>query len=559
VVTFNGTPISLSGNNFSVSMALSSGAIFNPAVAELSVAATGYKVRDRRVIIRGQSVADGALSPQSIAERLNDSAIAKLIPILKSQVPLDQAALRALLHPPQTFPVNECLISTFLGCAGGVNSYTINDIQTTGFDTTIDSQSGFVDVFAYLDNVRVDGVFDGYGLVPDCPLTITASRVDVLTDQQFSPCSSATCPAPNNDASNINVNQCLSGCTYNDPPDVNFQNFNWSLGGGADCAIVESLARTSANNTVRNRVHDDLVDYLDDPDGSGAGDAPIAGGLQSALAGLSITGSIGDALGVQLDEQLFQIAEDVNGITMGNDSRVLAVTHPPGAPDFSASLHIPEAFPSFGNTTPVNHLPYHMAIGFGASAFNQLLKALTESGLLNLDLTELSGVPITSDLLAAFVPEFGTLPSGTALKVVIAPTIAPALTGNLGRHGELEDLKISHLLVSIKSAAGATLYIQLAADAEAGITPVYVAATNEIQFNISTIDTSSVQTVILSNAIGADEESLQGLMPLLIQQALPLLSGGLGAFPLPTIFGLKPAGVEISRNGQMMTVFLNFQ
>jgi hypothetical protein len=87
----------------------------------------------------------------------------------------------------------------------------------------------------------------------------------------------------------------------------------------------------------------------------------------------------------------------------------------------------------------------------------------------------------------------------------------------------------------------------------------YIAATNEIVFAIGSISANDIQSVILINKIGTDEASLQMVIPLLVQQALPLLSGGLGSLPLPSLLGLQPIGREVSRNGQYTTIFLNLQ
>jgi hypothetical protein len=65
--------------------------------------------------------------------------------------------------------------------------------------------------------------------------------------------------------------------------------------------------------------------------------------------------------------------------------------------------------------------------------------------------------------------------------------------------------------------------------------------------------------VLLQNAIGVNENDLQSLVPQLVQQFLPSLAGGLGSLPLPSLLGLQPVGVELSRLGQVITIFLNFQ
>ena len=69
---------------FSHTLPLSASAIFNPVLATLTNTANGDDVRDRMVVIKGPSVADGALSPQSVAMRINDSGLDKIEPLVAS-------------------------------------------------------------------------------------------------------------------------------------------------------------------------------------------------------------------------------------------------------------------------------------------------------------------------------------------------------------------------------------------------------------------------------------------------------------------------------------------
>src|SRR6185369_12854983 len=116
---------------------------------------------------------------------------------------------------------------------------------------------------------------------------------------------------------------------------------------------------------------------------------------------------------------------------------------PPGAPNFTASYAKPETFPTFGATTPVAHTPYDLGIAISTAGFNQLLRGQTECGLMRSSLTtiDLDGeggvppLPITSTLLSLLVPELGQLPANTPLRIDIAPTLAPIVTGNAGPGG----------------------------------------------------------------------------------------------------------------------------
>ena len=63
--------------------------MFNPMLAQILVPATGFRARDRVVVIAGSSIADGSFSPSAIALRINDSGFNDIEPRLNSLVDLD--------------------------------------------------------------------------------------------------------------------------------------------------------------------------------------------------------------------------------------------------------------------------------------------------------------------------------------------------------------------------------------------------------------------------------------------------------------------------------------
>src|SRR5262249_23031413 len=147
-----------------------------------------------------------------------------------------------------------------------------------------------------------------------------------------------------------------------------------------------------------------------------------------------------------LDAPFFEAVEDPVGITLGSDAKfTVSVGNgpgqcipPPGAPTFTASYAPASTFPTFGANTPVGGIPYGLGITLNTCAFNQLLPGQTECGLMLSSLTQIDldgagGNPplnITSSLLSFIIPEFGQLPANTPLRIDIAPTLAPIITGN---------------------------------------------------------------------------------------------------------------------------------
>jgi hypothetical protein len=96
--------------------------------------------------------------------------------------------------------------------------------------------------------------------------------------------------------------------------------FNNSFDSGVcDWPILGTIIQLVIGD-VEPIVEDGLVTNLRDPDGSGPQDAPIAAAIQSTLAGLSIAGSIGTALGITLDAEFNLISENTTGLTYRIDS-----------------------------------------------------------------------------------------------------------------------------------------------------------------------------------------------------------------------------------------------
>ncbi|NND66271.1 MAG: hypothetical protein HKN19_01675, partial [Halioglobus sp.] len=53
--------------------------------------------------------------------------------------------------------------------------------------------------------------------------------------------------------------------------------------------------------------------------------------------------------------------------------------------------------------------------------------------------------------------------------------------------------------------------------------------------------------------------SVEALLPQVVGTFLPALAGGLGSFPLPSFLGLSLNVVEVSRNGEMLTIYANLE
>jgi len=326
---------------------------------------------------------------------------------------------------------------------------------------------------------------------------------------------------------------------------------------------------------VQQLAIDGIKGFLADPDGSGPQDSPIAEGIETALAGISVSGPIGEGLGLMLDAPMFAVNEDNNGVTIGSDLQFTTSVGsgpgqcipPLGAPDLTRSYSKFEPFPTFGPNTPVGNDPYGLGICISSAGFNQLLRGQTECGLMRSSLTtiDLDGggplppVAINSTLLAALIPEFGQLPPGTPLRIDIAPTLAPVVTGNAGPSGALTELKIAQMAIEVVEPGPETVWLSAALDARLGMSLDFLPDGSGLAVTIAAPSAADLTVAVIDNPLWTNQAQVEAVLPSVMLPLIPDLAGALSGFPLPQFFGLRLEGVEVSRNGQFLSLFANLK
>jgi hypothetical protein len=550
-------PIQPNGS-FSTTVPLSASLIFNGIRAKVTQLSTGFTVRDRVVVIDGQSRPMGGLVEQSVGLRINDTGFDQLEPVLASLVDID---IMQLL-PPETQLFDDCYQTCFGACCARARGwvryappYGDAPVGTSlgGFGIDVDSMTNFVRGDITLNDLVVDIriITTIFGVDSTCDkFVISADTTDILGDYTLEP--------DTGNAEVIDVNQ---------PNDVtvNFANFDDDVdcgGTGFQTFIIQS-----AIGNTEQKARDALVSYLRDPDGAGSQDAPVAQAIEDALAGVELTGPIGQAFGVDLSTPLFAIPEDTAGITLASGAVMTTLNPAPGAPHFTNTLYIPQTFPfsQLNANIPNTSTPYDLGIAISDSAFNQILAAQVESGLLQADITEIdlfntgTPEPITAGFLSGVIPEFGQLPANLPLTLRIRPTLAPVLTGETGPNGEIAELAISHLLVQVISGppGNESLHAEIAADMLATFDLTVDSGSGNLVPVLGTPDEDDIAITLLTNPLGINEASIQSLIPQLLSPLVPSLSGLLGSFPLPTFLGLEPTPVAVKRTGDFMGVFMD--
>jgi len=542
-------PVAPNGTFFS-SVALDFDDIFNPIRATVTHTGTGSAVHDRVTVIAGDSVADGDFSFESVALRINDSGLDQVEPLVADLAGsgLDLGDL----VPVGTVITSQCFIDSVFGCLGSGTVRVANPPPSfSSFGLAIDSMTNFVAGDITVNNIRVNTYLSGSGLVPSCDINIQANAAFFNGDYSLEPAAA--------DPSSLDVNQLGA-------QQVSFTGFNVSYGGICDVPVIGDIIQAFMPD-VQALAINGIAGFLADPDGGGPLDSPTADAIEQALAGIEITGPIGEGLGTNLDAPLFEVSEDNAGITLGSDSRFVTeygpnpgqCQPPAGAPDLTASYATNTTFPLFGGTTPEGNLPFDLSISISSEGFNQLLKSQTECGLLVTSIDELNGLPLNALLLSALLPEFALFPPATPFRIDVRPTVGPIVSGEPGPNGELAELKVAQILISVvQDTPPHTVALEGAIDADIGLDLSF--APGGLGIGLTPPDPSDIRVAILYNPLGVNESNLENnVLPPLVALLLPDLAGSLAGFPLPDFLGLRLEGVEVSRNGDFLSLFANLE
>ncbi|NNL66526.1 MAG: hypothetical protein HKP30_09810, partial [Myxococcales bacterium] len=513
--------------SWSVDIPVDPSAVFNP-IEVVMVRAGGSVLTRRLTVIVGDGVGsgfvlDGDPSPEAVGMRLGDTGLGQIAPIVES-LSGDAIDISSLILDQN--PIAQGSFSGISYVANGV------DVSIGGFGLDVDATPTGLDTTVNVSDLYVEIDLE-LGILGSCTLEIFTASADIGGSYDLAPLAS--------DPSFVDVN-LVSGVS------VVLGGFSSQFVSGAcnDPLIGDIVNLILGQNEIQTLMEDGFESQLADPDGAGPLDSPLAGAIQSALAGISIAGPIGTALDADVAAEITAVNEDVDGLSIVADAAITALAPAPGAPDLPASYEVAETFPSFGPTTPVGAQPYGMAFAISSSGLNQLLKAQVENGLLQESLTEFLGTPITAGLLTLlFIPEFSIIAPGEAISIEIRPTMAPVFTGAAGPAAELAEMKIAGLSVSLvlTSTGDDLLVMDVAMDA--GVDLNFTQA--GLEFAVATPGAQDIGITVIDNPFGVAEANLvttfQNLFPLFA----PELTDALEAFPIPSLLGLELSPIEVSR------------
>ena len=102
-----------------------------------------------------------------------------------------------------------------------------------------------------------------------------------------------------------------------------------------------------------------------------------------------------------------------------------------------------------------------------------------------------------------------------------------------------------------------TVWLSGALDTRLGLNLAFLPDGSGLDITVAQPLPADLSIAVIQNPLGANETQVETVLPALVRPLVPQLAGALAGFPLPQFFGLSLQGVEVSRNGQFLSLFAN--
>jgi hypothetical protein len=540
-LTVNGVDATIDGTTYTAEVPLDGAAILNAVVVEARYG-SGDMLRERRTVVYGDGdtavvLPDGTEQDDAVGLRINERSFTKISAVVKTLTTIDAGAIA----PAGTVFLDEC-ITQIIVCTLHAKASTAAPPTIADFGVALDSNQGNVKAVVTLTDLHVPIKVNAriVGIPANCDLVVDADSVTI--DGNY-----ALQPSPT-DPHFLDVN--LVGAT----PTVTLGNVNDDFVGGiCSIPVIEQIVGLFLPD-VKTLMQQNLTTLLGDADGAGPLDSPVADAVEQALSQITIAGDIGDALGLNLESQLTAADEDPNGIALRATAAFTSLGVAPEAPDLAGSVGFPgEVLGTLPTTTP-GGLPYDVAVGASASGFNQLLAGETERGLLNVDVTQLNGQPLTLKSLFDLVGAGGLITQDRPVVISLRPEVAPIVTTAPGPDGATGELRFSGYSTTIKTADETNaLLLELVLDFRTGIGLELV--DGGLGFTFAQPAAGDMSATISKNPLGLPEPLITSVFQQLSPQVFGSVQDVLPSFPLPQFAGLNLSLVEINRVGSGFVLF----
>jgi hypothetical protein len=281
-----------------------------------------------------------------------------------------------------------------------------------------------------------------------------------------------------------------------------------------------------------------LLDALDDPDGSGPGDARLANGLEATLAGLTTHGTVPLANVIDVDSALSGAHVDDGGLVLLQSTRYAADSAAAGASPVTQSLSWGGDGPLAAEVTPSGR-PYDYAVSVSVSSLNQLLTAQTQAGTFSFD-SNVTTWPTSLGLTNYVVKIRPELPP-----TLVPDTASSAPTAHMASHG---------VRMTVVGKDDGRTKLQVVVDADMEVDFFHVVQFGDTRLN-RTGDFADFEVSVIDNPQNLDEAAITAAV-----------RNGDGAFgvpqflstniALPTVAGLHQDVVETGRDGPNLVIYM---
>lgn len=540
-VTVNGVPATVDGGNWRADIPLDGADIFNDVIVQATFG-TGQVITERRTVVYGDGqtarvLPEGQVLDRSVGLRINDSSFSKLGPVIRDLTTIDLGAVA----PRGTVLIDECMTQVIV-CTLYVKASTAAAPTISDFDVALDSLTGNAQALVNLHDLHLDIDVNArvLGIPTNCDLEIDADRVTI--DGRYT-----LRPEPTNP-------QLLDVNLVGTSPTVTLTGVSHDfVGGVCSLPLLEQIVNLVLGD-IQTLMRDGLVAQLGDPDGAGPGDSPVADAIEGALAEVHVAGPIGEALGLNLASAHQDVTIDPAGIGFRASGAFTSSGPAPEAPELTGSVGWGDGLGPIGATAP-SGAGFDVAVGASASSFNQLLAGETERGLLNVDVTEIDGQPLTLKSLLDLIGAGGIVTQDMPLVIQLRPEVAPIVTTSPGPAGALGELRMSGYRVTVKSPQPEAVMMELVIDFTTGVDLVY--ANGGLGFELDAPAAEAFSTVITQNPLAIPPALIEQVFEELSPRVFGSVQDALPSFPLPQFVGLNLAPVEVNRLGTGFVLYAN--
>jgi hypothetical protein len=471
--------------------------------------------------------------------RINESSFTKLGPVIESLTTIDTGAIA----PVGTVLLDRC-ITQVIGCVIYARASTATAPTIQDFDVALDAFAGNTRAVVTLHDLFLTIAVNArvFGIPTPCTMEVTADTIGIDGRYTLRPD-----PA---DPEFLDVN--LVGTN----PTVTTTGVDHDFTGGiCSIPVIEQIV-SAVLPDVETLMEENLTTILGDPDGAGAADSPVADAIEEALANVHIAGPIGDALGLTLESTLQTVINDANGLGFQATASFTADAVAPGAPDLTHTVGWGDTLGPIGTTTPGGS-GFDVAVGASASAFNQLLAGETEKGLLNVDVTQLDGQPLTLKSMLDLIGAGGLVTTDFPLVVELRPEVAPIVTTNPGPGGALGEMRMSGFRATVKvnDPANPTTLLQLVIDFRTGVGMEFDGT--GLAFTFAQPADEDFSATITQNPLNLPPAIVEDVFRALSPRVFDAVGDALPSFPLPQFVGLQLNPVQIARQGTGFVLYAN--